>query len=202
MKTAADLEQAFSVYFTEMEGCEIAECYWALLHLAVVMPDVCGALEFGSTAKVGTRYMDWCAANFPQSSTLTPADSYQIRCALLHEGSTLTGGGSTQYSSFSFVDPVATDADVHLLVTPDGKNIAIDIKALADETRTAVRGWFGAVEKDAARNAAVEQNLPKLARRQTKVSEFHIVTEDGHRIVTEDSSALTGTLRYPTTSST
>jgi hypothetical protein len=53
MKTAADLEQAFSVYFTEMESCENAGCYWALLHLAVILPDVCGAFEFGSMSKVG-----------------------------------------------------------------------------------------------------------------------------------------------------
>ena len=62
MKTAADLERAFSVYFTEMESCEKAECYWALLHLAVILPDVCGALEFGSTSKVSKRYTDWCAS--------------------------------------------------------------------------------------------------------------------------------------------
>jgi hypothetical protein len=114
----------------------------------------------------------------------------------------LAGGGSTQYSSFSFVDPVSSAPDVHLVVTPDGMNIVINIKTLSNETRAAVQYWFAALEKDPARNAAVEKNLPRLARRQTKVSELHIVTEDGHRIVTEDGSALTGTLRYPTTSST
>jgi hypothetical protein len=43
---------------------------------------------------------------YPISSTLTPADRYQIRCALLHEGSTLQDGSKTQYESISFVDPV------------------------------------------------------------------------------------------------
>jgi hypothetical protein len=90
MKTSAELEQAFSVYLIEMDRCEKANCFWALLHLAVIMPDVCGALEFGSATGIGKRYTDWCAANFPKSPKLTPADRYQIRCALLHEGSTLT----------------------------------------------------------------------------------------------------------------
>jgi hypothetical protein len=72
MKTAADLERAFSVYFTEMESCENAGCYWALLHLTVILPDVCGALEFGSMSKVGTRYIDWCAAKLP---TIEHADA-------------------------------------------------------------------------------------------------------------------------------
>jgi hypothetical protein len=170
--------------------------------LAAILPDACGALEFGSSAAVGKRYTDWCAANFSPSKTITPADRYQIRCALLHEGSTLTSGGKTQYSSISFVDPVSTNADVHQLVSADGTNIAIDIKAFADETRVAVRSWFAALEQDAGRNAKVEQNLTRLARRQTKHSDVPIVTKDGHQVATATGSTLTATLKYPTTSST
>lgn len=202
MKTAVDSEQAFSVYFTEMDRCEKANCYWALLHLAVILPDVCGALEFGSATKSGKRHTDWCAADFPKPSTLTPADRYQIRCALLHEGSTLQDGSKTQYASISYVDPASTDADVHELVSPDGKNIAINVKALADETRAAVRAWFTALERDVMRNSAVEANLPRLARRQTKVSHVQVVTKAGQQIHTATGSTLTVTLKYPTTSST
>jgi hypothetical protein len=201
MKTAADLEQAFSVYLKEMDRCEKATCFWALLHLAVIMPDVCGALEFGASTGIGKRYRDWCAANFQKSTKVTPADRYQLRCALLHEGSTLTNSDKTQYSSFSFVDPASTDADVHQLVRPDGKNIAINVKAFADETRVALRKWFAALAKDAVRNAAVEKNLPRLARRQTKHSDVPIVTKDGNQIAATGST-LTTTLKYPTTSST
>jgi hypothetical protein len=202
MKTAVELEQAFSVYFVEMDRCEKANCFWALLHLTVIMPDVCGALEFGSGTPVGKRYTDWCRASFPKTTKLTPDFRYQIRCALLHEGSTLTSGKKKQYSSVSFVDPVSMNTDVHLLVATDGTNIAIDIKALADETRSAIRAWFVAVEKDAVRNVSVEQNLPKLVRQQTKHSEVPIASSGGSKIVTASGSTLTVTIKYPTTSST
>jgi hypothetical protein len=82
------LEDALAVYFTEMDRCTSAKCYWALLQLAVIIPDVCGALELGAGTPIGTRYTDWCAANF-NSGALTPADRYNIRNALLPEGSTL-----------------------------------------------------------------------------------------------------------------
>lgn len=44
MLTGADLEQAFQVYFEEMDRCKAGQCHWALLHLVLVLPDICGAL--------------------------------------------------------------------------------------------------------------------------------------------------------------
>jgi hypothetical protein len=46
--TAADLERAFKTYFDEIGRCTASKCYWALLHLVVVLPDsvtVSGARE-------------------------------------------------------------------------------------------------------------------------------------------------------------
>lgn len=202
MKTTEEFEDAFTVYFTEMDRCENAKCYWALLHLAVVIPDICGALEFGSDVSVGTRYTGWCKSNLPVSTSLTPVDRYQLRCALLHEGSTLPATDKSQYSSISFVEPGATNVAVHMLVSDDGKNVAINVKEFADEIRCAVRSWFESLQADAARNSAVEQNLPKLARLQTKTSQIPITTSDGHQLFTSDGHLICVELRYQTTSST
>ena len=60
-----------------MDKCEAAECYWALLHLVIVMPDVCAALEHdkGDTAgESGKRYEAWC-----KSFWTTDAMSPQLR---------------------------------------------------------------------------------------------------------------------------
>jgi hypothetical protein len=202
MKTAQQLEEAFGVYFDEMARCDSAGCYWALLHLLVSMPDVCAALEVGHLSPVGQRYMDWCVANFPSDPRLTPADRYQMRNRVLHEGSTLTTQPHSQYTSISFVDPASTNEHVHLLVSGDGNNLAVNIKDLADDTRMAMRKWFAVIESDLARNQCVEQNLPRLARRQTKVSDFNLVTEDGHQLTSEDGSSIVIPVAYPTTSST
>lgn len=193
MKTASELEAAFAVYVDEIQRCEAASCYWALLHLAVALPDICAALEWGNSRPVGQRYVQWCTENFAVDQRLTPADRYQIRNRLLHEGTTLTSVPESQYGSISFVAPDATTANVHLLVTPDGANVAINVKAFADETLAAVRRWFSALESDPVRNAAVEANLPRLARRQPKISEVFDPSASG-RVITMHFS-------YQTTSS-
>jgi len=200
MKTVDELTNAFGVYYSEMDRCEQAGAYWALLHLALVLPDICGALESDPKAKVGARYIDWCAAHFPSNPRLTAGDRFQMRNAVLHEGTTLpTNRAShakqqTQYSSFSFVERGAANVVVHQNVSPDGTNLTIDVKAFADETRQAMRHWFEGLQKHRILNARVEQNLPRLARLQQKKSEVPTPTSDGRFFVV--------THTHPTTSST
>jgi hypothetical protein len=99
-----------------------------------------------------------------------------MRNAVLHEGTTLPTNRAadprqhTQYGSFSFVEPGAVNVEVHQNISPDGTNLTINVKTLADETRTAMEHWCKAVEKDAVLNARVEQNLPRLVRQQQKQS--------------------------------
>ena len=196
MVQAKDLERAFSLYFTELDRCQAAKCYWALLHLAVALPDICAALEFGSDASVGDRYIRWCESNFASNPKLMPHHRYQIRNALLHEGSTLLRdkGSQVNYKSVSYVDPNATDHDVHLLVGPAGTNVALNAFSFVDETRQAVRLWFEDLQHDPKRCAVVEQNLPRLARRQMKTSVRPVTRTGG--------GPDTVLIRYPTESST
>jgi hypothetical protein len=44
------------------------------------------ALESTPNAKVGTRYIDWCGAHVPNNPTVTAGDRFQMRNAVLHEG--------------------------------------------------------------------------------------------------------------------
>jgi hypothetical protein len=148
MKSADELRKAFAVYYTEMDRCEAAGALWALLHLAIVLPDICAALKAVPTAKVGSRYVDWCEAHFPNDPRLTAGDRFQMRNAVLHEGTTLPTNRAadarqrTRYSSFSFVEPGAVNVEVHQNISPDGTNVTINVKALADETRKAMDHWF------------------------------------------------------------
>src|SRR6185312_13789342 len=57
--TTADFEAAFRVYLDEMERCDKAGCYWALLHLVVVIPDICGALETPGGEATKAACVDW-----------------------------------------------------------------------------------------------------------------------------------------------
>lgn len=171
MKTAADLEAAFSLYLTEIESCEKRGCWWALLHLLVAMPDICAALD--GKPQGPKRYLDWCDENFPGDPVMTPTDRYQMRCALLHEGTTQPAVGKSQYTVFSFVDPRMTAQLIHQLVEADtirgGAMCTVNIKGLADDTRGAMQNWFGLVAGNATRNATVETNLKRLAMTKPKV---------------------------------
>lgn len=188
--TADQLKAAFAVYYAEMDRCEKAGAYWALLHVALVLPDICAALESGNDVKVGERYTKWCEKHFPSNPDLLAIDRYQIRNAVLHEGSTLLM--KSQYSSISFVEPGAADVEVHQNVTTSeaGKNLTLDVKHLADETRAAMDHWFESLQHDTKRNGQVASRLSRVARVQTKKTHVPIVTAEGSKIVTADGSPI------------
>ncbi len=198
MKTVHELEAAFHVYFDEMAACEQANCFWALLHLAVVLPDICAALQFGVRDHVEKRYVAWCRAHYPANPKLTEHDRYCLRKIVLHEGTSRADKRKCQYETFSFVDRRATPASLHLTISPDGTNVVLDVQSLAEETRTAVRRWFAALQLDGNANRAVERNLPRLVRVQVKKTTVPIAQSrrggQGTVVVTE--------MMHPTTSST
>jgi hypothetical protein len=199
MMSVDQLREAFGVYLAEMERCEKAGAYWALLHLVLVIPDMCGALDMGNDTKIGERYRSWCGTFLP-IDVLTPRDRYQIRNALLHEGSTLPDTG--QYKSLSFVDPRVIDHEVHQEVGDEGTNLTIDIKRYADEMREGLERWFASLQNDARKNALVESRLNRVARRQIKEMFVGLRTEDGDNIITEDGNRMGYGIKFPTTSST
>jgi hypothetical protein len=55
----ADVERAFSEYLAEMRRCRMAGNVWALLHLVVLMPDFCGAMEAPDGLAAEGRYKNW-----------------------------------------------------------------------------------------------------------------------------------------------
>ena len=208
MKTAADLERAFELYLSEMERCENAGAYWALLHLVVLMPDICAALQHPMGRAAKSAYESWCASNFADDAKLEPLDRYEMRNALLHHGSTLPTSSSGRSSphtildSFSFIEPGAAGVDLLLHSSPADKNITVDIQQLAMETREALAQWFRGLQSDTARNKIVEKNLPRLARRQQKESLVPLESTDGSEVASAGSSIVVVPVRHETLSST
>src|SRR5437773_11066368 len=103
MRTIEQLRNDFTLYIREIEGCEQAKCYWALLHVLLALPDVCASLETdpANPRPVGDRYVDWCAFYLPRSPAVSGADRYQMRNALLHSGSTTAQNhGNTHHTRY------------------------------------------------------------------------------------------------------
>jgi hypothetical protein len=166
--TPAALERAFEVYIAEIERCVRTKCYWALLHLLVILPDICASLEADDGEADGRRYREWCERYFPGDKAFTPEDRYAIRCALLHQGRTIPDRG--QYGSFSFVPPTETGDVFHRISTDFGAgtkpNFTIDVSKMAEETKEATRRWFNDLQQleksDHLKN--VQRYLPLLVR--------------------------------------
>ena len=187
MRTLQQLRNDFALYIEEIERCENAKCYWALLHVLLALPDVCASLEADPAAastKVGDRYVDWCTTYLPASPAVSGADRYQMRNALLHSGSTtaqnLGKTHQTGYTHFSFVDPDTFDVSVHDTTNPNRTILNVHVVAMAAETRQALESWFNALPRDSVKMFRVEQKIGRLTRLQPKRI---LVTEpDGRQI--------------------
>ena len=163
----SQLRDAFKVHFDEMDKCERAQCYWALLHLVMVMPDICTALEHplgNTTGEAGQRYAEWC--RYWPSNVVAPKKRWEIRCALLHQGRTVLRGGD----AFSYVRPQSAGSKVHEYVEPGEPIVTLDVGQLPREVREAFNQWALDLQKpeSAARLGHVERHLPKLAREKPK----------------------------------
>jgi hypothetical protein len=64
----------------------------------------------------------------------------------------------------------------------------VNVKGLADDTRAAMRKWFGLVAADAKRNAIVENHLKKLATIKPKEMKVSPTTPGGTPLVIRTST--------------
>ncbi len=166
--TRDELEQAFQTYFEEMKKCAEAECYWALLHLVVVMPDICASLEHeegDTTGETGRCYEDWCR-RYWSSAAISPERRWKIRCALLHQGRTVLKDGDT----VSYIRPAPPGSRIHEYVDSHEGNTTLEVDKLAAEVKTGIRTWFDDLQKSENRKQLfnVERYLPWLAREKPK----------------------------------
>lgn len=175
MRTIEQLKNDFALYIQEIERCEHAKCYWALLHVLLALPDVCASLETDPASpkpKVGDRYVEWCKAYLPSSHTVSACDRFQMRNALLHSGSTtaenLGKKHHTSYVHFSYVDPETFDVEVHDTTNQGRTTLNVHVAAMAAETKKALDSWFNALQGDPVKMSRVEQNIRRLTRIQPK----------------------------------
>jgi hypothetical protein len=157
--SADALEQAFHVYFDEIDRCVKAECYWSLLHVVVSLPDICGALESANGWATETKHVDWCGRYLPTDEILSAGDYRNIRNLVLHQGRTRTRTG--RY--YKFTRPTSTGNRVHRLMW-SSEIVVLDVGELAKEIVAGVRGWFADLQSPPAseRRANVAKNLQSL----------------------------------------
>ena len=183
MLTRSSLENIFRVYFDEIKRCIDGKCYWALLHVILVLPDVCGAMETNDGEATPQKYKNWCK-RYLADKLITSDDWYRMRCIVLHQGR--SSDERAQYAWFSFGQPSKTGSSVHrcVKVAPQGKILELDVGKMADEIRVAIDRWFEAIENN-------EQPLFT-----TNVSK-----NSGQLVQSHDKSSMPITIQMSTTSS-
>lgn len=149
MLTRTGLEKTFKAYFDEINRCVEGKCYWALLHLVVVLPDVCAALESTDGMSSGEKYKNWCN-RYLADHLLTGCDWYTIRCLVLHQGRTVDEKGKSQYGGFSFSQPNELGLPVQRTIknTNQGKVLHMDVGVMAGQVLAAMCLWFDSLERN------------------------------------------------------
>ena len=162
MLTSGDLDSRFRVYWSEMNRCERAGAYWALLHVTVCLPDICAALQAPDGEAKGKRYVAWCDT-FAADPLISGAEWYRMRCKVLHQGRARTDA-SGRYSGFAFGQPAKTGHVDHKRV--DSGILHVDVGCLAVEMKGAVESWIRWLDAHpSSREAiAVEKNVQSLIR--------------------------------------
>lgn len=163
MVSVTQLTDAFRVYLDEMDRCVTSQCYWALLHLLVVVPDICGSLEAANGEATRAGYIGWCQRMFPPAppAPLTPIERYELRCIVLHQGRTLASKG--RYTYYKLVPPPPVGVRVHGTQMASDQ-ITLDVVEMAEETKRALIDWFQDLQdpSQAQRQAMVASNLPTI----------------------------------------
>lgn len=140
-------EDTFKMYLDEIDRCVEGKCYWALLHLVLVLPDVCAAMETDSGTTEGKLYREWCE-KYLADPLVTPEDWYQMRCGVLHQGRTIDDKQKSQYTRFAFNQPSVGIVHRNVMHTEQDKILQLDVGEMANELRVAMNKWFEVLSKN------------------------------------------------------
>ncbi len=182
--TVEELKSAFSVYLHEIENCENAKCYFALLHIILTIPDICAGLEsdpLGPKINMNERYTNWCTLNLSKNKNINADDLFQMRNALFHDGSSTAGNTGkthqTKYIHFSYLDPDTFGIEFHGTTDPQNKILNVHIDQLVSDMKKGLEKWFGEVASNLIKSSYVQANIHLLIRKQKK--EIIIPKPDG-----------------------
>lgn len=161
MELQDEIRDALANYFHEIDECAKAKCYWALLHLVVVLPDICAALETDTGRARPALYRRWCE-NYLKDPALSGAERYEIRCKVLHQGRTSAGQG--RYAAFRFNHPDTGTQHKNLRQEGSETHMDLDITKMAEEIKSATEEWIIDLQKTPTRALNVRRHLPTVAR--------------------------------------
>jgi hypothetical protein len=138
---------ALDGYLIDMLCAGRAGAHHSALALALVIPDICGSIEYPTKPKVGNRYRDWCD-EWGKMVSISGADCYALRCAYLHSGQDEFSGPSEAHALFARVGFTIGEADGGWVSRalppsmPGGKQSArIPVETFCRDMATSADAW-------------------------------------------------------------
>ena len=160
-----DLDNAFEIYWKDMDCCKSVGAYWSLLHVTVCLPDICAALrsEDGRTSR--TLYEKWCN-DYLKDPLISSSERYEMRCRVLHQG-TASIKCSDRYKGFAYTKPALNGQTDHKRI--DGQTLILDVGLLYVDVRNGVNQWISYILANAGSPEAcnIIRNLPSLVQTRT-----------------------------------
>ena len=145
-------------------AANVANLYYLALSGALLIPDMCAALESTDGQSTGARYVAWFNTHVAPLHEmgeglpiLTGTDCYLFRCSFLHQGT--TKHSTSRYSRILFVEPGASGLVLHMNILNDALNI--DVQMFCQEMVAAARNWIEQVSG----TETYETNLVSFIRR-------------------------------------
>lgn len=133
-------------YFDQVSAAaQSNQLYFLALSGALVIPDMCSAMEQSDGRATRERYIAWFDRHVAPKYTgsMTGDDCYGLRCALLHQGRLGPHRGS--YSRVLFVEPGSTGITMHNNVIDDALNI--DVRVFVDDVVSSAYAWLSTAEQ-------------------------------------------------------
>lgn len=152
-------------YLDQVRRASDAHLYYIALAGALIIPDMCGAMELPDGEAKGPRYISWFdryiapkyGAGPEGTSALTGDDCYGLRCSLIHQGRLKPHKGS--YSRVLFIEPGAARFVAHNNVMRDALNI--DVRLFISDMLAGAEAWL----EHAEGTAEYKQNYGKAMQR-------------------------------------
>jgi hypothetical protein len=89
-------------YVGDILGAVRAESFYSALALSLVIPEICGAIEYPAITDSNERYRtwfrEWCGL---LHSLMTPADCWAIRCSYLHLARDQFSGAAAKHADLA-----------------------------------------------------------------------------------------------------
>lgn len=129
-------------FFNQVAEAAQGRLYFLALAGALVIPDICSALEAPDGESKGYRYRAWFDEHAAPlhnvgEPMLDGKTCWKFRCSFLHQGT--TQDSSSSYSRIMFIEPGATTSTVKTSVMDDA--LVIDVREFCLDMVSAALSW-------------------------------------------------------------